>query len=85
MYEQQNNTRFGESLCGAGDLNNDGYDDVIIGDMDEDGGRAYIYYGGANMNNEIDLTLYSELNIHNLDIVLLSDKDINGDGIMIWL
>ena len=80
MYEQQNNTRFGESLCGAGDLNNDGYDDVIIGDMDENGGRAYIYYGGANMNNEIDLTLYSETQYSQFGYCFAPKKDINGDG-----
>ena len=42
--------RFGVAVCGAGDVNNDGYDDVIIGaDMNDaggsDAGRVYIFSG----------------------------------------
>ncbi len=43
---------FGWSIASAGDVNNDGYDDVIIGapwaDYPEDNeGRAYVYYGSS--------------------------------------
>ena len=50
------NTDFGEghagvSVTGGGDINNDGYDDIVIGDTGEDeagdfAGAAYILYGG---------------------------------------
>ena len=44
----------GESVSGAGDINNDGYDDLIVGarfgdDGGEDAGEAYIIYGGAHL------------------------------------
>ncbi len=80
MYEQTNYTRFGQSLCGAGDLNHDGYDDVIVGDMDENGGRAYIYYGGAYMNSGIDMILYSQAPYSQFGYCFAPCKDINGDG-----
>jgi hypothetical protein len=43
---------FGNSVSGAGDVNNDTYDDVIVGAYDEDGGaddagRAYIFSGNG--------------------------------------
>ena len=54
--------QLGFSVSGAGDVNNDGYDDVIIGAFEADpGGRdrageAYIIYGN-NMLESIDLSM----------------------------
>lgn len=48
---------FGHSVNGAGDINGDGFDDVIIGaagydTLVEDGGRAFVYYGsGSGMSS----------------------------------
>ncbi|GDX80302.1 hypothetical protein LBMAG42_21130 [Deltaproteobacteria bacterium] len=41
--------RFGESVSSAGDVNNDGYDDVIVGAsrVSSNTGRAYVYHGSA--------------------------------------
>ncbi len=44
---------FGNSVSTAGDVNGDGYSDVIVGapyyDNGEDNeGRAYVYYGSAS-------------------------------------
>jgi len=50
----------------CGDLNNDGYDDVVVGDYVEDvddivnAGKAFVYYGGSPMDTTIDLILTSE-------------------------
>ena len=54
-------TNFGQSVSGAGDVNNDGYDDVIVGapSYSSNTGRAYIYYGGSNMANTTKIAIYS--------------------------
>ncbi len=44
--------RFGYKVSGAGDVNGDGFDDVLIGSLGFDGaltniGKAYLYYGSA--------------------------------------
>jgi Ca2+-binding RTX toxin-like protein len=54
----------GSSVSGAGDMNGDGYDDLIIGAPDGDGtstavrnnsGESYIIYGGASMPATVEL------------------------------
>ncbi|MBI2207973.1 FG-GAP repeat protein, partial [Candidatus Woesearchaeota archaeon] len=46
----------GYSVAPAGDVNGDGYDDVIVGAYFNDGrgsnsGAAFVYFGGASMDN----------------------------------
>jgi len=46
-------SRFGEAVCSAGDVNGDGYDDVIVGapfhdNIEADEGRAFVYHGSAS-------------------------------------
>ena len=42
------NDQFGHRVAGAGDVDGDGYDDVVVGAYnDVDGGSVYIYYGGC--------------------------------------
>jgi hypothetical protein len=48
----QNHARYGNGACTAGDVNNDGYDDVIVGAHGYDHGQAdegcaYLYYGDS--------------------------------------
>ncbi|HNS50708.1 MAG TPA: FG-GAP-like repeat-containing protein [Anaerolineae bacterium] len=41
---------FGSTVATAGDVNGDGYSDIVVGAphyLHEDGGRAYLYYGSA--------------------------------------
>ena len=58
---------FGFSLSSVGDVNGDGFDDIIVGVPYRDGsgidvGRAYIFLGGLSMNNIADITFPGEAN-----------------------
>jgi hypothetical protein len=49
--DRQSGASYGSSVASAGDVNGDGYDDIIIGAQDfdagrEDAGKAYVYHGG---------------------------------------
>jgi len=74
--------QFGYSVSGADDVNNDGYDDVIIGAIDYNSstGRAYIYYGGYNMDNTADLTLTGEGTSNQFGYSVSGAGDVNNDG-----
>ncbi len=81
MTGEATNTRFGWSVSGAGDVNGDGYDDFIVGAWGMLGtrGRAYIYFGGASMNNVADLTI-TGATLENFGRSVSSAGDVNGDG-----
>jgi len=51
--------RFGYATSSAGDFNNDGYEDLIVGayGYDQYRGRSYIYFGGEDADNDVDLIL----------------------------
>lgn len=72
---------FGVSVAGAGDVNRDGYSDVIIGDdiQDNPTGKAYIFYGGIDMNNTADVTMTGETG-SGFGSSVSSAGDLNGDG-----
>ncbi|MCB0729330.1 MAG: FG-GAP repeat protein, partial [Ignavibacteriae bacterium] len=76
---------FGQSVSTAGDVNNDGYSDVIVGapysdSVAADAGRAYIYFGGTNMNNSKDLTMTGEGYDDSFGASVSFAGDLNGDG-----
>lgn len=79
------------SIGGAGDLNGDGFDDIIIGDpfAEDNKGRVYAVYGRAGtapvyLDSIIETSqgFYSEGNGgEQLGQFIASAGDINGDGI----
>ena len=76
---------FGRSAGTAGDVNGDGYDDVIVGapfnDAGGDGaGRAYVYFGGPAMDAVADLTLPWPYATDNFGWSVGTAGDVNGDG-----
>ena len=77
--------QFGFSVSSAGDVNGDGYSDVIVGANFNDSagatsGRAYIYLGGSIMNNIVDVTMTGAASGDNFGISVSTAGDLNGDG-----
>ena len=83
----QLNANFGFSVSTAGDVNGDGYSDVIIGassydDVFANEGRAFVYYGsasGVSVTPNIALDNANQLNA-NFGFSVASAGDVNGDG-----
>jgi hypothetical protein len=72
---------FGSSVSSAGDVNNDGYDDVIVGAyLFPSNGRAYIYYGGETMDDCADVVLQGQASYGNFGYSVSSAGDVNNDG-----
>jgi hypothetical protein len=76
---------FGKSICGAGDVNRDGYADVAVGAFTSDAngynaGRGYVYFGGSPMDKVPDVTLNGEAAGDHLGYWVGHAGDVNGDG-----
>ncbi len=76
--------RMGFSVSRAGDVNGDGSNDFLVGAyhngfVDFETGRAYVYFGGANVDGAPDIILDSHgWRAHFSDA--LEGVDVNGDG-----
>ena len=78
-------TGFGASVASAGDVNEDGFDDVIVGAPLYPGGgnrpgRAYVFFGGAAPNAVPDRVFNGIAFNDQLGSVVGSAGDMNGDG-----
>jgi hypothetical protein len=77
---------FGNSVATAGDVNGDGFDDVIIGDagIHFQDGAAYVYYGSAaGLSASPDWTAYGRpegCGDPEFGQSVASAGDVNGDG-----
>ncbi len=83
----QLNAIFGHSVAGAGDVNGDGYSDVIIGAYQYDDafvneGRAYIYHGSTSGLSGIPNSVPDDADQANafFGVSVAGAGDINGDG-----
>ena len=76
------NMYFGWSVSTAGDVNGDGYDDIIVPSptYNSSMGKAGIYFGGATMNNTADVILTGPATNYQFGVSVASAGDVNGDG-----
>ncbi len=80
----------GSSLSNAGDVNGDGYDDILIGAYGanangKDSGKTYLIYGTSTLNSEVNLSLADAMfaGKYKYDYAgssVSNAGDINGDG-----
>jgi hypothetical protein len=82
FYGTAKNDGFGCSVSGAGDVNGDGYDDVIVGADEGESGRggAYIFFGGQQMDNNTDLILNGTNGSDYFGTSVSAAGDVNNDG-----
>ena len=82
--------RLGYSTSGAGDVNGDGYDDLIIGATQDYGtvgsiGRAYVFLGDSVLPSAVsasaaDIILIGEAMGHLFGLSVTGAGDLNSDG-----
>ncbi|GEM_PF-4311074 len=77
------NDRFGHLVSCAGDINGDGYSDIIVVSPNNTNGtgKAYILFGGLFMDNIIDAAISGEGPGDNFGSSVSSAKDMDNDGI----
>ncbi len=79
--------QFAGSAALPGDVNNDGYGDIIIGEsafnnsLEAYKGRLSLFYGGANMNNVADRIIYGESSYDYFGYSVSDAGDVDGDGV----
>ncbi len=71
------NDGFGSSLANAGDVNNDGFSDLIIGAADLGAGRAYVYSG---QTGELLYSFTGEATGDLFGVTVDGAGDVNNDG-----
>ncbi len=81
-----NRDSFGNSVAGAGDVNGDGYPDLVVGssrddDNGTDSGSAYVYYGSASgMTGETKLTASDGAASDDFGYAVSGGVDLDADG-----
>jgi hypothetical protein len=73
---------FGRSVSAAGDVNGDGYDDILVGTFagQEEVGYAYIYFGGESMSLRPAIVLSNSIPGDLFGYSVAHAGDVNGDG-----
>jgi hypothetical protein len=86
LENNQASSHFGSSVAGAGDVNGDGFSDVIVGaPLFDNGqtneGRAYVYLGSSSgLSTSAAWTVESNQTGAELGFSVAGAGDVNGDG-----
>jgi hypothetical protein len=84
------NGLLGASVASAGDVNGDGFNDVIVGELSNGAGNAYVIFGGDQGNNDVDTATLASTGrgftivgsgASHLGRAVSSAGDVNGDGL----
>jgi hypothetical protein len=70
---------FGHTLANAGDVNGDGYEDLVVGNHKKSSQRAYVYFGGPSFDTIPDATLGAPEDIIWFGYNVCGAGDVNGD------
>jgi Ca2+-binding RTX toxin-like protein len=90
----ENLSRFGFSVSSAGDVDGDGFDDLLIGAMlaspnGSQSGESYVVFGGSALASNLELTALDGINGFRISGEAVNDTsgvsvssagDVNGDG-----
>ncbi len=85
LEQPQTLAQVGSSVAGAGDVNGDGYSDILVGaknydDGAVDSGAAFLYFGGASFNTTVDAVLTSSNVGVRMGTSVAGVGDVNADG-----
>jgi hypothetical protein len=90
-YGQQVGSHFGATVASAGDVNGDGYGDLIVGSPTDDGddfggggpineGKAYVFLGSIDGLSGMDWSTRGNQADGNFGNAVAGAGDVNGDG-----
>jgi hypothetical protein len=72
---------FGRAVAGAGDVDRDGYDDVVVGAYGTTNGNAYVFHGSAaGVGSTATTTLTGATSGSQLGTSVAGAGDVDGDG-----
>jgi hypothetical protein len=73
---------FGTNMCAAGDVNGDGYHDILTSDVNWESsqGKATLYFGGEEPDSIADWSVVGDSAYHYFGAEIAGDGDVNGDG-----
>jgi hypothetical protein len=89
LYGISEGERFGHAASAAGDVNNDGYDDILVGAPDadlgaRDAGAAYLFHGGvatgARDASDADFSVLGARADGETGAAVVGVGDLDGDG-----
>ena len=85
IYGDEYYDMLGFSVAGAGDLNGDGFDDVLVGEPYSNDGASYagsarVFLGGSQMDNTSDVVITGNRSMGYLGMSVDGAGDVNGDG-----